>query len=77
MPVVDVGKMFVRVHRRLVPMPVPVPHVRFDRLVVRTLVMRIVLVLMHVLHCFVTMLVHVPFSEMEPNTDSHQDCGHD
>ena len=62
---------------RLVPMPVSMAHARFDRFVVRMLVMRIVLVLMRVFHCFVAMLVRMPFAEMEPNTDAHQGCGHD
>jgi hypothetical protein len=42
-----------------VPMKVPVPYARFNRFIMGMLVMRIMLVLVFVLHCFMTMLVNV------------------
>jgi len=76
-PVMRVGEVSVRVRLRLVAVPVAVPCVRRNRLVVGVAMVLVVHGFMLVRQRFVRVLVLVPFGQMKPHAKCHQGAGND
>ena len=72
MSMMDVGKMRVLVHYRLVPMPVLVGHVVVPWEGMFVLVVCVVDMAVTVLHRLMYVFVLVVFSEVQPDAASHQ-----
>ena len=72
---VRIREMGMDVHHRLMPMPVGVSGARRNGRVMRVLVVLVMDMLMAVFHRFVSMLMLMPFGEVQPDTQRHQHTG--
>ena len=73
--VMEIWSMDVGMDRRLVPMPMAVRFAQGIIGAVRMLVVLVVDVQMFVLKQRVRMLVFVPFTQVQPDSDGHQEQG--
>ena len=70
-----VGKVIMPMHQRHVPVQMRMLDACHPGQVV-VLVVRVVFVFVHVLSCFVRMLVKMLLAQMQPHADPHQGAGH-